>query len=139
MPEISQDAFESLYPSDPPITVEMLRARANSMGCRGGHRPSTELPSDVADKTQLAVDSAALKQQLEDLEELRGFQEGDDEGGGAKKPVRRTRTKTISEAEMESFHQTETANEHLYGYKRKSDHRYVVIFKSLIIQNNRKL
>lgn len=129
MPEISQDAFESLNPSDPPVAAEVLRARANSLGCRSGHRPSTELPADVADRTRHAVDSSALKQQLQDLERKGLLMEGNDEGGGGggvKPPVRRTRTKTISEAEMETFHQHETANEHLYGYKRKSDHRYVV-------------
>lgn len=126
MPEISQDAFESLHPSEPPVAADVLRARANSMGCRGGHRPSMELPADVADRTKLAVDSTALKQQLHDLE-LKDLLEGDDEGGGERKTTtRRTRTKTISEAEMETFHQHETANEHLYGYKRKSDRRYVI-------------
>uniref|UniRef100_U5EKI4 Putative cytosolic purine 5'-nucleotidase-like protein n=1 Tax=Corethrella appendiculata TaxID=1370023 RepID=U5EKI4_9DIPT len=32
MPEISQDVFESLYPPNPPATVEELRERANSGG-----------------------------------------------------------------------------------------------------------
>lgn len=30
MPEISQDAFESLFPAKPPATVQELRRRANS-------------------------------------------------------------------------------------------------------------
>lgn len=30
MPEISQDIFESVYPIIPPITPDVLRARANS-------------------------------------------------------------------------------------------------------------
>lgn len=34
MPEISQDNFESLYPSEPPATVQELRARANSASSR---------------------------------------------------------------------------------------------------------
>lgn len=124
MPEISQDAFEALHPSGPPVAVEVLRARANSQGCRGGQRPSRELPADVADKVRLAVDSAALRRQLCNLE-LDALRDADDEEdtGGVRKPVRRTRTKTISETEMESLLKTETANEHLYGYKRKSDHR----------------
>lgn len=35
----------------------------------------------------------------------------------------RTRTKTISEAELDSFHQTQLSAEHLHGYKRESAHR----------------
>lgn len=35
----------------------------------------------------------------------------------------RTRTKTISEAELDSFHQIQASAEHLYGYKRESAHR----------------
>lgn len=125
MPDISQDAFEALHPSDPPVLAEVLRARANSLGSRTGRRPSQQLPDDVADKLRLAADSSVIEQPEVDSFPVSTGEPGGGGGGSSKQPNRRPRTKTISEAEMESFNHKETANEHLYGYKRKSAHRYV--------------
>lgn len=58
MPELSQDNFEVLNPVNSPITPELLRARANSIG--NTSVPSTSNSTGAVKKIQKKVSISAL-------------------------------------------------------------------------------
>lgn len=101
MPELSQDNFEVLNPVNSPITPELLRARANSIGNNGNTSSGS---SGAVRKQQKKVSISALPPLLPD-EEFRG--------------------RAYTASDMDQSFINGVGIDALKGYKREIDHRYV--------------
>lgn len=96
MPEFSQDNFEALNPVQSPITPELLRARANSIGNTSGSGTG-------AVRKQKKVSISGLPPISPD-EEFRG--------------------RAYTASDMDNSVINGVGEDHYKGYKREIDHRY---------------
>lgn len=116
MPEISQDNFELLNPSDPPATPQELRARANSSS--GVDRRSSAMTgandSSVNNRIARSISSTTaeeIAQAQSSTRQLRLMSEnssGSASGGECETP-----TNTFVGFQ----------NDYIFGYKREMTHR----------------
>lgn len=103
MPELSQDNFEVLNPIDSPITPELLRARANSIGNKNSNATATS--STGAIRKQKKVSISGLPPISPD-EEFRG--------------------RSYTASDMDNSVINGVGDDYYKGYKREIDHRYEI-------------
>lgn len=115
MPEISQDNFESLNPSEPPATPQELRARANSAS--GADRPqSTMTQSGVTNANVNNNNRISRSVPSTTAEEIAQTQ-------SSTQQLRLMSESAAEECDSPTNTFVGFQNDYIYGYKRKMTHR----------------
>lgn len=101
MPELSQDNFEVLNPVNSPITPELLRARANSIGNNSSGNSSCSGIGAVRKQKKVSISGLPP---ISPDEEFRG--------------------RSYTASDMDHSIINGIGDDHYKGYKREIDHRY---------------